>query len=533
MRVNTRGQVAAGVGSDFVSIDGVVVGRGGSPAWLTDDEIVYGRTVNGKEDAVVAHKNGAQPRVVAPGGANEVKAGGGRWARYLADGRTGLTDSTGFSNPQAGLHDVGPDGVLYYKPNRERGIVARYLDGREVVISTSAQPLSVRGVPGGCLWVEGDLKVRTWKLPQPVTPAGLSAYSPRAALIGGEWWLAYGDGLRILAQPFSRPEGYVVADFGNTFDLDCVALNDKLRVAYATTQGEQPSQYGVVDLDLTKPRVALSVGMVIPRIGRPVWLGFFTFTDPDAPLPGNCDLRVPPAAPNGARGDIVLRTADGTPIAQYVAGTKPDGSADEGNIDALECNAAAVTDVPAIGYWAKGQQSGRVPNVPIVGVEAYRLKDESLAEFESRVRKAVARCGRVALICQCYTSNLTLTADLASLPAVYARIAKDCVNVEALLVFSGSGRATGLQDHPEVRPQWDALARGIPSAPKVEDNLNKPILAVTKFTGKITKDGWSFACRDSQNPDIEFEVYTKGGSIFANLKHRGGETHTSKPRPVL
>jgi hypothetical protein len=261
MRLNTRGQVAAGVGSGAVSIDGVVIGLGGSPAWLTDDEIVYGRTLNGREDAVAIYDTRTRAgRVAAPGGANDVKAGGGMWARWLGDGKTGLTTSTGFGAPKAGLLEVGPDGVLYYVPDRQsdRGIVARYPDGREVVVTTGPTALSLRGVVGGCVWVGPDLRAHVWNLPQPVTPTGLGVYGPRAGNVNGEWWLVYGDGLRILAQPFAKPEGYIVASFGNTFDLDCVVLNGKLHIAYATTQGEQPGQYHSVELDLSRPRVTLS-----------------------------------------------------------------------------------------------------------------------------------------------------------------------------------------------------------------------------------------------------------------------------------
>jgi hypothetical protein len=260
MRVDAKGRVAAGAGDGSASVDNIVIGRGGSPCFLDNaaQEVVYGSTKDGREDKVIAYSLVTkQPRVLAEGGASLVKAGGNRWARYLADGRTGLTDSTGFAGPRFGLHDVGPDGVLYYKPNPERGIVARFPNGAEVVISSSEQPLSLRGVNDGCIWTRPNLTVGVWKLPPPRIPDGLGVYSPCAALIRGEWWLAYGDGRRILAQPFSSDKGYVVADLGNTFDLDCVARGDRLRVAYALTQGEQPGQWLAPDLDLTRPRVDL------------------------------------------------------------------------------------------------------------------------------------------------------------------------------------------------------------------------------------------------------------------------------------
>lgn len=193
----------------------------------------------------------------------------------------------------------------------------------------------------------------------------------------------------------------------------------------------------------------------IPAIGRPMWHGFFNFSP--AFTPGNCTLNV---------SDLKVRSELGRAVAQYVAG-KP-----EGDLQALNVAVAAAKGLglPVVAYWPRSLQTGPLPaGDPIVGVEAYRLVSESLSAFEARVRAAVARCPRAALIAQCYTSNVSLTADLASLVPVYARIAKDCKNVEAVLVFSGNGRATGLNDHPEMVAPWKQFASGIPRAPAVEE----------------------------------------------------------------
>ena len=198
---------------------------------------------------------------------------------------------------------------------------------------------------------------------------------------------------------------------------------------------------------------------------RPVWLGFYEFTR--AQLPGNCRLPVVQGAPH-----LVLEDLRGRAIATYCAGD-PDG-----DVDALERaidrTRAARRALPVIAYWTRGAQRHRAPRgADIVGVEAYRGVDETLEQFEARVRFAVGLVPRAALICQCYTSNRTLTNELPALVPVYARIARDCPNVEMLLVFSGSGRATGYQDHPEVHELWQQLAASV-IAPRPPDPTPDP-----------------------------------------------------------
>jgi hypothetical protein len=165
----------------------------------------------------------------------------------------------------------------------------------------------------------------------------------------------------------------------------------------------------------------------------------------------------------------------------------------------------------------------------LVGVEAYRLKDESLAVFEARVVAAVARCPQAALIAQCYTSNISQTIDLASLVPVYARIARDCANVRMILAFSGSGRATGLQDHPDVKPLWQRLADSIPSAPPIEELMPAPKITVTRFDGLI-REGWECDWTDG---DRTYSLSVKDKSLVIAAKNAQGGDHTGSRRQVL
>lgn len=177
--------------------------------------------------------------------------------------------------------------------------------------------------------------------------------------------------------------------------------------------------------------------------------------------PCNCVLHVTQGAPW-----LNLTALDGQVIARYVAGD-PDG-----DMEALEWaiarGKADGMGYPVIAYWTRRGQSVRVPaGVDILGVEAYRGLDESVAQFEARLNRACKGGLPVILLAQCYTSNLTQTDDLLSIVPVVARVARRHANVIGIVGFSGSGRATGYQDHPEVHGAWRELFAGIPGVPAI------------------------------------------------------------------
>lgn len=233
----------------------------------------------------------------------------------------------------------------------------------------------------------------------------------------------------------------------------------------------------------------------LPALGRAAILAFFAF-GPEratAALPGNARVLVTEALV--VAGDRVL--------GQYVASEGAGQAQDLVNLEAAIRSArAARPGVPVIPYWTRGAQALRVPaGADIVGVEAYRMLDESLAGFEARLRAALARCAMALIVAQCYTSNANNHPDLAALVPVYLRIARECPNVLGFLPFSGVGRATGLQDHPEVRPLWDEVAAGIPGLPAKGDEFVEPF--------KITiPDGWGRSIERGK----EYRTFVKIGN---------------------
>jgi hypothetical protein len=277
MRLNARGQAVAGVGAGQISIDNVPItnGKGGAPNWFTDDVVIYNGTKDGREWKILHYDiRTKKTQPVDDKGGNDVYAGNGVWARWLGDrGVTGLTASTGFSSPPAGLLEVGWDGVIYYCPDRQvgKGLIARTPSGSETIVLSPTQTtaLNVRGTVGGAIYTGYNNRIGTWKLPK-VVPVSGDIFNPRAVLVGFTWWVVYATHTRLLAQPFADPVGYVIADLGNTFGHDAVLFNGKIRVAYSTTQGEQPGQTKIVDVDLTKPRVPLESTPIPPKPEPPM-----------------------------------------------------------------------------------------------------------------------------------------------------------------------------------------------------------------------------------------------------------------------
>lgn len=245
------------------------------------------------------------------------------------------------------------------------------------------------------------------------------------------WWIAY-DGLTQHAPQAAA-----------TSDGACI-------VGITTGAGLYVHSRDFVPLPATEP---------IPAIGRPLWMGWFEFPASVSLAPCNCVLHVTQGAPW-----LNLTALDGQVIARYVAGD-PDG-----DMEALEWSIARGKadgmGYPVIAYWTRRGQAVRVPaGVDILGVEAYRGVDESVAQFEARLDRACQVGLPVIPLAQCYTSNRTQTDDLLSIVPVVGRVARRHANVIGIVGFSGSGRPTGYQDHPEVHGAWRELFAGITGVP--------------------------------------------------------------------
>lgn len=200
-----------------------------------------------------------------------------------------------------------------------------------------------------------------------------------------------------LWQPFNAAAPTFLISTALDFNPD-IAIRESdglMAIGSGQNQGETAQNLYIVDIAqgrFTKNGGAwqpLKIATVPPvvydpivAIGRPCWFGWYCFGQATL-APHTCNLLVP-QSPKAYVTDL-----KGLPIYRYVQAS-PDS-----DVDALErAIAAAKADgetLPVLCYWTAQAQAIRVPKgADVYGVEAYQHKGESNADFEARVRKAVA-----------------------------------------------------------------------------------------------------------------------------------------------
>lgn len=465
----SKGNVASGSGGHQGSVDRTLVSNALGPHWLNADEIVF-PTFDGK----IAKQNpyiGSPTVEVAPRGCNDLRADGDVWAAWLAG--YGLFASTGWHDPLAGLQAVGPEGQIGYTPNRQEGL------GCNVRLITGETWRLSDGVVYDLQLLSNFRAIWTFQnnvyvhgMPPPaLVPGGV--WLPKFAEIGGQGYLCYFSSAQgvIVHKYEDASQGWVFAGPGiNAYNHDMIAINGLLEVCASSGAGENPSEWWMVYYDpATTPMVPFGAAPVYPitAINKKMYLAFFsgfpaatggwdTNDDPVGPWPpGNAFLE-------GDSTSRALLTPEGQRIGTYIVG---------GSVEEIEAKAAACTDIP-VCYW-DSRRWPRMPNLPdgawLCG-QAYRNASEPIANFEADIlsilQMHIAERPNLKHVSvpQCYTSNSDMTTDLKSVVSVISRIAS-ALPLHAILPFSGNGRKTGLQDHPEVRPLWEELFSTITGVP--------------------------------------------------------------------
>lgn len=496
--LNSIGQIAHGKGGVGAFFNNSQFDAGGGADWLTDRDIVY---QHGGVDGwylALFDSHTARPDPNRPGwllgtitravldpaspfynrGANDLRAGGGIWAAWL-DG-FGLYASNGLHLPSAGLLNVGPHGSIAYIPDRQNGlgVDVREPDGTTWRLTNGiAYDLQLIG-RSQALWRDPSGAILTVGIPTPQVLPG-AAWFPKACLVNNEWWIVYYSGTSgLVAHPFNSFVGYSILRSGNAWP-DAITLSttpNTIRIAWSISEGEAAGHIQVRDVDITTNRIDLATGSMpsvdsVVLLNRPHWLGFFCGSpdDPAAAWRTDIDPRSLPGNMFMLRKDSILYDKQNRAFAQYVQGN---------TIDEIEDWAQAAT-LPPVCYW-DARTWPRYPVLPTnayLCVQAYWHIDESLQTFEAEIRaavsNAVSRGYRVCLVPQVYTSNAGNQTDLASVCIVTSRIAHDYPGVAITLGFSGTGRQTGLWQHPEATPYWDRYASGI-SVPNTGDNVSAP-----------------------------------------------------------
>lgn len=466
MRFNSTGAFVSGCGG-MVSWNGVVIADfGWSPQWLDDRTVIANVLLAGvMKLAIFDVLNPAAGWTVIDTESNFLCGRGGRWAAWRAG--TGVFGDVGH-RPTAGLAPVstdqrgaaGPDGTIALVRDYQssQGLVLVRPDGSELDVPGAGwcQHVQVLG-PDSALWNTGAYNFELGPVVRP---------SLRYRYAGG--WLAYECALGLVAHPKGHPEvGRILSPataVQSFFHHEIVHLpSGQILVGWSTTAGEGPEHMRVVDpltfpvTDLTQP-----VEEPIVAINRPLWLGWFEFKPPPQAPPGNSFMNV--YVEDGSNGRI--KDVFGHQFATWVQG---------GTVEEIETLARALPD-KVVAYW-DARQWPRPPHLKPgdwMCVQAYQMNTETLQQFEASVAaqlRTVPAEYQVCLVAQCYTSNVGQTQDLTSLVPVYSRLLRDHPRVTMCLAFSDYGRATGLQDHPEVRPSWQELYNGVTGTPAEEGDV--------------------------------------------------------------
>lgn len=426
-------------------------------ACLDASTVLYQRTDGGHGRVEAYNLDTRVSYVIDPRGVNHIVGGDGLWATYQAPGGGHLGYRDSFGNVQANWFP------LAVKNGR---IIAKFTDAEKWIVVSGLNNFE---------------------------------FVDRLPVLRSRWdWGHVFEQRGLCVWPVgNKKHGFVVATDQEDSHPDLFEYPDgKLLVVSSSGADERPGELQRYWIDpATDARKDLTVAS-IPRIGKPLWLGWFQFGN-IGPAPANVSIFVVQGEPW-----LMARQVGGRAIARYVFGD-PDG--DIAAIRRAIAHAKVTSgELAVMAYWpwklqdaylAATTDAERRAVLPIeadiIAIEAYRKVHESIDAFQTRLALCVETIvkgfgRRVALIPQAYTSNTTNTADLHSIAPVVAAIARD-FPVWGLFAFSdGPGRATGYLDHPEIHQQWADLFAGITGTgevitidqPKPEVSSPKPPFVV-------------------------------------------------------
>lgn len=298
MDINSRGDIAHGIGGGQASVNNVAFSRGAVLGWKDDDTVAF---VDGTNDAWIVStyhvpsqvktvvefptqagplKLRMKPTVSAyrrsfrrspyqvASSANSGYAGGGHLAAWLGGSGplAGLMSSTGFRRPSAGLLGMSRDAAIVYKPEYQSGgpTHVHELDGTDWKLMDGS-PGFVHAIGGKRILLTGDMILMSVNLPTPVFDNTGGLWKGLVAEAGGRIWVSYFSGARgIVLHPIDSFDGYSHLAKGDGWHHMREIAPGIIRIATATTEGEQAGQIWVRDYDVEH-------GMVRDPWGANTW----------------------------------------------------------------------------------------------------------------------------------------------------------------------------------------------------------------------------------------------------------------------
>lgn len=481
-RIHTDGRIA--YGADIIAVDGNVVGRGFEPQFWKNDVLL----VKGLDDKPwsIDLKTLVQTPLGASGpDYTHLRAGGGQWIGAVVNNSL-FKVACSRSGQKAWLVEHNHD-------NNDHSL---FLDGLLIIRGSVHNP---RVEDGYLVWTEGGGgNQRTWgrypngNIVKLHASGSVWEGAPVPVLTPTGPWVVVTTNTEIRAYPWGKTQGYIiVTGEDQNFEPDAVWRNNEIQVVWSNANGTLPVPRRSLKLDA--PRNELNPPPIVP-INRQLWFGFFMFSNgPKAP--GNSTVAV--RRVTGPQSQPFVATIESAGIATgqvlgYWVSNEAVPGTDVTYIENLAKDVYAAGYRP-VAYW-DARLWPRKPELPKgswVCVQAYQLKTESTAQYESSVRNEIARVISwgydVVFIPQCYVQlpPTKQVEDLRLIPPVAARVARDFPQVVAMLPFHASdGRRTGLEDHPEVRADWEKVGSTIQTPPFVPFNPNPPV-PVRTYVGDL------------------------------------------------
>jgi hypothetical protein len=260
--LNSRGDIAAGVGDGTVSINNNPIAEGGAACWLDDDHVVFnGLDKTGRWALQLYDVRTGACRTLNGDGANSIAAGGGRFAAqagaltyasfsFSLGSVMSLTSTDGRGASSAdGLialcNDPSCTSFTIYAP-----------DGTSYSIPEAAYGLCLLG-PMKATW-DGGAFGYSLKTPVPMT-------RQRVVRVDGEDWIVgYAKDIGIVAVPNGAFDGYVLEAREIAFHHDARNIGGQLVMCWAGDVSESPGSNVVTLVDRSLPRVRIAPPVTIP-----------------------------------------------------------------------------------------------------------------------------------------------------------------------------------------------------------------------------------------------------------------------------
>lgn len=255
--LNTRGEVAQGIGGNVAAIDDrVIATNAGGTSWVDSDHVIYQQCDTACRLWVYSTQT-KTAQIVAESGANSLTAGGGSWAAWLNGRGVFTSDTRAFVS--AGLGPMSPDGALAIKIDYYGAgpwdVVEK--DGsRWRLTNGDAWDIDLLGAHVASF--HDAVGVHAVNLPQPQVLPG-TVWWFRTIVVNGQPWALYQSEAasgRLVLHPFDSFVGYSVSNGGSSYRPDGVVLNPStVRIAYAVREDEGPGTVVVDDVNLNAARV--------------------------------------------------------------------------------------------------------------------------------------------------------------------------------------------------------------------------------------------------------------------------------------